>query len=311
MLFLGITDAATARRLVARGRFHAACAGDLAALCAEQRARPSSFFFPPKPHPLERLLDVQRLLEAAAEQGPILAATPGTQAESADEALAALGGDLSRFAEPLGAYGRACEYQVAVAWDARASLAALAAREAPELAAARALGRERFGEAIARAMTAERARFADAARTALQAVALDLLELPTPGEDQIANIIVMIGPDGGPALDAALERLDADLPGEPRIRCVGPLPAHSFVAIELKRADAAAMARARDALGVAPGASPEALKAAFRAKARTAHPDAGGDPERFRALVEARTRLAAFAGGDAVASLRRAGGASR
>ncbi len=36
-----------------------------------------------------------------------------------------------------------------------------------------------------------------------------------------------------------------------------------------------------DILGVPPDASPEAIKAAHRAKAKQHHPDAGGDPEKF------------------------------
>jgi curved DNA-binding protein CbpA len=84
----------------------------------------------------------------------------------------------------------------------------------------------------------------------------------------------------------------------------------SFAVIELKRADAKALARARTLLGVAPATSLDALKSAFRARAKTAHPDAGGDPARFKALVEARTLLSAFAerrGADAIASIRLAG----
>ena len=313
MLFLGITDSATAGRLVARGRFRAAVADDLAALCAEAN-EPAPSLFSRKPHPLERLLDVQRLLEAAAEEGPLLAATPGAQAATPEEALGALGGDLRPFEASLRDYGRAREFQIFVSWDARASLRALSERARPELVAAQALGREHFGAAIAQAMAGERARYVEAARAILQDVALDTLELPTRDEEQILNLVVMIDPADGPRLDAALERIDAELPGEPRIRCVGPLPALSFIAVELRRADASAMARARDLLGVAPDAGIGALRSAFRVLAKTAHPDAGGDPLVFRSLVEARTLLAAFAdrgGADAVASIRLAGTAAR
>ncbi len=48
-----------------------------------------------------------------------------------------------------------------------------------------------------------------------------------------------------------------------------------------------------DLLGLQPGASPDAIEAAFRAKAKTAHPDKGGSAEAFRMLNEAR--LAALA----------------
>lgn len=40
-------------------------------------------------------------------------------------------------------------------------------------------------------------------------------------------------------------------------------------------------------LGVAPDATLEQINAAFRCRARTAHPDAGGDPDTFRRLSDA------------------------
>lgn len=47
-------------------------------------------------------------------------------------------------------------------------------------------------------------------------------------------------------------------------------------------------------LGLSPGASGEAVTRAWRTLAAQHHPDAGGDPERFRELVAARERLAAL-----------------
>ena len=49
--------------------------------------------------------------------------------------------------------------------------------------------------------------------------------------------------------------------------------------------------RPHDVLGVAAGASPRDVRAAFRRFAATHHPDCGGDPDRFRAGLEAYRRL--------------------
>lgn len=51
------------------------------------------------------------------------------------------------------------------------------------------------------------------------------------------------------------------------------------------------MADLYDVLGVAKDATADAIKKAFRSRAKKAHPDAGGDPEKFHALVRANDVL--------------------
>lgn len=311
MYFLGLTEASTAHRIAARDaqRFRCAASGGLAAICATTRAPP---LWRGRAHPLDKPLDVQRLIELAAAEGPFVAAALGAEISGPAEALAALGEDLAPFAQILARFGLSREHQITVTWDARATLRAFAERDAPELALARAMGRDRFGAAIADAMGAERRRLGDWAQSLLHAAAEDLLALPPRDDDQIVNLVAMIAPGGRARLDGALQRIAAALPGAPRVRRVGPLPAMSFAVIELKRADENALAQARRLLDVTPAASLDTLKSAFRQLAKLAHPDAGGDDRRFKALVEARTLLCAFAdrrGADAVASIRVAGGA--
>ena len=61
---------------------------------------------------------------------------------------------------------------------------------------------------------------------------------------------------------------------------------------DLPRAQAAgSLATHALRLGVALEASRDEVIEAFRAKAKAAHPDAGGDPEEFRRLLEAREAL--------------------
>lgn len=50
-----------------------------------------------------------------------------------------------------------------------------------------------------------------------------------------------------------------------------------------------------EVLGVAPGASPQEVRAAFRRFATTNHPDCGGDAARFSAGVDAYRRLTSTA----------------
>lgn len=50
-----------------------------------------------------------------------------------------------------------------------------------------------------------------------------------------------------------------------------------------------------DVLGVKRGASGDEIDAAYRQKVKLCHPDAGGDPEAFRKLTEARKKLKGMA----------------
>ena len=50
-------------------------------------------------------------------------------------------------------------------------------------------------------------------------------------------------------------------------------------------------------LGLPPTATPAQVKAAYRAKSRQLHPDAGGDEESFRELVLAAEQASAYAKG--------------
>ena len=54
------------------------------------------------------------------------------------------------------------------------------------------------------------------------------------------------------------------------------------------------MPLAHEVLGVRPGATQPEVRAAFRRLASRHHPDRGGDPERFRAVLDAYHRLMAL-----------------
>lgn len=108
--------------------------------------------------------------------------------------------------------------------------------------------------------------------------------------------------------DAAslLDHLASLVAGEARHEALGELEELGRIVDQLEHdVDGACRARAESApsasrpraadphsvLGVAPGASPTELKAAYRKLARRHHPDRGGDPTSFRAVVTAYETL--------------------
>jgi len=301
-MFLGLTDAAGGRRIAgarsAQARLTTRPAGRGLVAVGAHAATASSLAWR------------QRLLEALAARGPIVAVAGGAEVADLEEAVSALGPDLAPFEAALARFGFKREYQLRVAWDAQATLKTVAGRREAGLAAARAEGRRRFGEALAAAMQAEQRRVADICLGEFAGAVEDLIALPTLEADLVVNALALVAPEGGARLDAALARVDAALPGEPRVRCLGPLPATSFAAIEFQRADARALGEARVLLDLGPSVSSEELKAAFRSKSKLWHPDAGGDAQRFAKLISARALLASFAdrnGADAIATLRLGG----
>lgn len=58
-----------------------------------------------------------------------------------------------------------------------------------------------------------------------------------------------------------------------------------------KESETDEFAAARKLLGIPPGASDRVIESAFRKSARRHHPDVGGDPAKFRALLAARDLL--------------------
>lgn len=58
-----------------------------------------------------------------------------------------------------------------------------------------------------------------------------------------------------------------------------------------RRSEEDARTAALRLLGLAPGSSDQEIETAFRRAARRHHPDVGGDPEKFRSLVDARNFL--------------------
>ncbi|MGL4444449.1 MAG: GvpL/GvpF family gas vesicle protein, partial [Alsobacter sp.] len=223
---------------------------------------------------MEGLLSFQKLLEATVGVAPLLPAAYGSERIDAPQALALLTTHGRAMGEALSETGGLVQFQIEARWDPQAALARLKAEGA--FAGFDASDRKVFGAAIQARMEAERASLSDTFHGFLKAAGRDALRLPLADETMVLNAAVMIDRAGEAALDAAVARIDAAMPGL-KIRYLGPLPAVSFASIAIQSPTEGALARARVVLGVTADAAPEAIKRAYRDGMRTAHPDHGGD----------------------------------
>ncbi len=88
-------------------------------------------------------------------------------------------------------------------------------------------------------------------------------------------------------------KLSSDLLSGLREAARNPRRGFSNAAHSQQQSQPEPYASAWRALGLEPGASDAQIESAFRKAARRHHPDVGGDPARFRALLDARDLLLA------------------
>lgn len=233
----------------------------------------------------------QRVLERLLPHGDALAVAPGASL-AAKEAGAVLAAHSGLLAGTFCALAERVQYQVLIGWDPAAALRHW--RGEPELAG---LGSGASPQTIASAAEALRSRIgAGFAATVAEAVE-DAIALPLDGPERLANLACLLRPNELPALEAALEDVDAAWPEGLSIRLIGPTPALSFAAVTVECPAAEEEAAAAALLGVEPGAAGRVLRQAFRARVRSQHPDTGAasgvDLDRLREAESLLARLAA------------------
>jgi hypothetical protein len=147
------------------------------------------------------------------------------------------------------------------------------------------------GKRLFAAAEARKKELSTVIHTHLFSWAMDSSEGPCKGEAMIFNRSYLVEKEKEPLFDAAVDRLGAGYDGYLTFRYIGPLPAYSFVNIELNQGNFEVIDQARRTLGLLEKASLEEIKAAYRRLALTSHPDRHpGDPqaeERFKVITHA------------------------
>jgi hypothetical protein len=158
-----------------------------------------------------------------------------------------------------------------------------------------------IGQMVQAALEQRRATVRDCVVYPLRELALDLMLSPPMDDSMVANVALLLDPDGREALDRQLELLDQEFKGQLLFRCVGPLPPYSFATVDVQVPCFEAVDAARHLLGLEEMEAASEIKQAYHRQASQVHPDRNGDaPEagaRMTELTQAYQLLASYADG--------------
>jgi hypothetical protein len=196
----------------------------------------------------------------------ILPVAPGARVppEAAAEVLERAEPEIARAIDET---GRAAEYQLRVVWAEERVLDAFGG--SPELAEVLGASRVRAAE-LALAVSRLADRLAAVMDAELARAGLPRVDQPR-ASGMLLHRSLLVSSAAIPALEAALERIDAIWPEGLTLRLVGPMPAVSFVLFEGVEVDRARRNAAWAVLGSAGIAGAAAVDAARRAALRRAN----------------------------------------
>lgn len=265
------------------------------------------------------LLAHQQVIERVMTWAPVLPVKFGTVAPDGKSVALCLASGAAAFAEALQRVKSKTQFEILVTWNPEPVFAAIAVDDevmrlkreltadggAPDPVAS-----ARLGALVKRMFDGRRRELGDAIAQVLRQMADDVIANALMDDRMVLNLALLVDDDRIAALDEGLETLDARYDGKLTFRCVGPLPAHSFAAVEVSFLDADKIARARKVLELDAVWNTKTVRAAYRRLAKSSHPDMttrDDDGERIAELNDAFTILSSYAdaGGPVVVAVGR------
>ena len=179
------------------------------------------------------------------------------------------------------------ELVIQVTWELPKVLQAVL-KENPELASADPV---QAGRLLFESAEKMKRKFVDGIHSKLTPVASDYSEAPLKSEDMIFNRSFLVEKDKESLFDDAVDEVATEFEEFITFKYIGPLPAYSFVNIELNQGNFAMVDKSRKLLQLPEMASWDAIKSAFRQLILAHHPDRNPDDplagQRTKEVVEA------------------------
>lgn len=186
------------------------------------------------------------------------------------------------------------ELVVQASWDLQNILPGIA-RDHPELLSADPI---QTGKMLFEAAEVKRKKFVEALHDKLFPFATDFSEGPRKVEEMILNRSYLVAREDEPLFDEAMNSLGNQYEGMLRFRYIGPLPAYSFVNIELNQGSFALLDEARITLQLPEKATWAQIKTAYRKLILLHHPDRNPDSsdaaQRCKEVLAAYERVSAY-----------------
>lgn len=180
------------------------------------------------------------------------------------------------------------ELVVQASWDLHNILPEIA-RDHPELLSA---DTAQTGKMLFEAAEVKRKKFVESMHYKLSPFATDFSEGPRKAENIILNRSYLVSIEQEPLFDEAMNSLGNQYEGILSFRYIGPLPAYSFVNIELNQGNFVALDKARKILQLPETATWQQIKSVYRKLIRIHHPDQ--NPNSPEAVNRCKEVLAAY-----------------
>lgn len=257
----------------------------------------------------------QRVIEAVLREGDVGTVLPvkfGTVLLNEQHLMHLLTQGAARFRQLLNWLDNRVQMEIVVLWDVQKALQEIAA--SPEIVqikahavalsgAERQAAGEQLGKLVQgmlyRRRASLQAHIVPTLREVTQAIVLNALM----DDQMVVNAALLVDVASRDQLEQRLEELDAVTSNDQSIplyfRCIGPLPPHSFVTVEVDVPAFAVIDAARQRLGLEQTSSFGAIKQAYHRLAAQLHPDLHPDKPDIQAqmteLVRAYQIITAYA----------------